>query len=102
MTDEAKWIELAKAEDEAFFRGDLVLSLPEVSYTADEMWEALMDMFRTSIAIQDEMRRHFDSLPGLDQIRLFDALVASGVRSWEWWFNVLLADQEPLPEGIFD
>jgi hypothetical protein len=44
----------------------------------------------------------FDSLPGLDQIRLFDALVASGVRSWEWWFNVLLADQEPLPEGIFD
>lgn len=102
MIDEAKWIELAKAEDEAFFKGDLVLSLPEGSYTADEMWEVLMDMFRTSIAIQDEMRRHFDRLPGLDQIRLFDALVASGVKSWEWWFNVLLADQEPLPEGIFD
>ena len=100
MIDETKWIELAKAEDEAFFKGDLVLSLPEGSYTADEMWEVLMDMFRTSIAIQDEMRRHFDSLPGLDQIRLFDALVASGVRSWEWWFNVLLADQEPLPEGM--
>ena len=102
MIDETKWIELAKAEDEAFFKGDLVLSLPEGSYTADEMREVLMDMFRTSIAIQDEMRRHFDSLLGLDQIRLVDALVASGVRSWEWWFNVLLADQEPIPEGLLD
>ena len=102
MIDEAKWIELAKAEDEAFFKGDLVLSLPEGSYTADEMWEIVMEMFRTTIAIQDEMRKDFESLPGLDQIKLFDALVASGVRSWQWWFDVLLGDQEPLSEGIFD
>ena len=57
MIDEAKWIELAKAEDEAFFRGDLVLSLPEGSYTADEMWEVLMDMFRTSIRTGPAKRR---------------------------------------------
>ena len=93
MFDEAKTLELARTEDFAYFKGDLVLSLPRGSYTAEEMWEVAMEMLRTSIAIQDEMRRHFESLPGLDQIRLFDALVASGVRSWEWWFNVLLADE---------
>lgn len=102
MFDGAKMLELVQAEDEAYFRGDLVLSLPKGSYTAEEMWEIVMDMFRTTIAIQDEMRRHFESLPGLDQIRLFDALCESGVRTPEWWFNVLLADQEPLPEGFLD
>ena len=66
------------------------------------MWEVIKEMFRTTIAIQQEMRRHFESLPGLDQIRLFDALVESGVKSFDWWFNVLLADEEPLPEGILD
>ena len=102
MIDEKHWLELAQAEDLAYFRGDLVLSLPEGSYTAEEMWEVLMDMFRTSIAIQDEIRRHFESLPGIDQIRLFDALCASGVKTPEWWFNVLLAEQDPLPEGFWD
>lgn len=102
MFDEAKMLELAQAEDMAYFKGDLVLSLPKGSYTVEEMWEVVKEMFRTTIAIQDEMRRDFESLPGLNQIRLFDALCLSGVKSPEWWFNVLLADQEPLPEGIFD
>lgn len=102
MIDEKRWLELAQAEDEAYFKGDLVLSLPEGSYTAAEMWDVVMEMFKTTIAIQDEMRRDFESLPGLDQIRLFDALYLSGVKSPEWWFNVLLAEQEPLPEGTFD
>ncbi len=102
MFDKDKMLELVQAEDYAYYKGDLVLSLPKGSYTVDEMWDILMEMFKTSIAIQDEMRRHFESLPGLDQIHLFEALCESGVRTPEWWFNVLLADQEPLPEGIFD
>ena len=56
----------------------------------------VMDMFRTSIAVERE-RREFESHTPLVQIKLFDALVASGERPWEWWFNVLLADQEILP-----
>lgn len=65
MIDEKHWLELVQAEDLAYFRGDLVLSLPKGSYTSEEMWEILMDMFRTIIAIQDEMRRGFESLPCL-------------------------------------
>ncbi|MDO4796699.1 MAG: hypothetical protein Q4A01_01630 [Coriobacteriales bacterium] len=102
MFDKNKMLELVRAEDEAYFRGDLVLSLPEGSYNSEEMWSILMGMFKTSIAIEDEMRRHFESLPGLDQTHMFDALCESGVRNPEWWFNVLLADREPLPEGVFD
>lgn len=88
MIDERHWLELAKAEDEAYFKGDLVLSLPKGSYTVEEMWEVVKEMFRTTIAIHDAMRADFESL--------------SGVKSPEWWFNVLLAEQEELPEGILD
>ncbi|MEE0028498.1 MAG: hypothetical protein U0J70_12980 [Atopobiaceae bacterium] len=42
------------------FKGDLVFDLPKGSYTTEEMWDTLVDMFRASIAIQDEMRRHFE------------------------------------------
>lgn len=34
MTDEKKWQELIQVEDEAYFKGDLVLSLPEGSQSA--------------------------------------------------------------------
>ena len=99
MIDEKRWIELTQAEDEAYFKGDLMLSLPQGSYTAEEMWDILTDMFRATIAIQDEMRRDFESLSGLEQVRIFDALCLSGVKSPERWFNVVLAEQEPLPDG---
>ena len=55
-----------------------------------------MGMLRTSAAIEQEMRREFESHTPLEQIQLFDALVASGTRPWEWWFNVLLGDPEPM------
>ena len=102
MIDEKKWHELIQAEDEAYFKGDLVLSLPEESYSAEEMWDVVMDMFGTSIAVEQEMRRELESHTPLEQIKLFDALVASGTRPWEWWFNVLLADQEPIQEGMLE
>lgn len=50
------------------------------------------DMFKTSIAVEQEIRREFESHTPFEQIRLFDALVASGKSPWEWWFNVLLGD----------
>lgn len=46
MTDKKKWQEIIQVEDEAYFKGDLVLSLPEGSYPAEEMWEVVMDMLR--------------------------------------------------------
>ena len=102
MIDERHWLELAQAEDEAYFKGDLVLSLPKGSYTVEEMWEVVKEMFRTTIAIHDAMRADFESLPGPQQVKLFDELCLSGVKSPECWFNVLLAEQEELPEGILD
>ena len=39
MTDKKKWQEIIQVEDEAYFKGDLVLSLPEGSYSVEKMWE---------------------------------------------------------------
>lgn len=57
-------LELMQAEEYACYKGDLVISLPEGSYTTEEMWSIIMEMLKTSITIQDKMRRHFESLPG--------------------------------------
>lgn len=53
-----------------YFKGDIVLSLPDGSCNAEEMWNILMDKFKMSITIEDEMRRRSESLLGLDQTPL--------------------------------
>lgn len=43
MIDKDKMLELAQAEDYAYYKGDLVLSLPRGSNTTEEMWDILME-----------------------------------------------------------
>ncbi len=43
------------AEEFAYFKGDMVLDSPE-PYTAEEMWEVIMEMFTTTIVVRDAMR----------------------------------------------
>lgn len=62
MIDEEHFQELIRVEGEVFFKGDLVLSLPKGSYSAEEMRDIVMDMFKTSIAVQQEPRRDFEKL----------------------------------------
>lgn len=83
MLDKDKMLKLVQAEDCTYYKSNLVLSLPKGSYTVDEIWDILKEMFKTSIAIEDEIRRHFESLPGLDQVHLYDARCESGVCSPE-------------------
>lgn len=45
----SNWDELCQAEELAYFKGDMVLDSPE-SYTAEEMWNATIEMFEASIA----------------------------------------------------
>lgn len=59
-------------------------------------------MIYTFIAIEDEMRRHFESLLGLGRIHLYDALCESGMKTPEWWFNVLLTERVPLHVSFLD
>lgn len=91
MTD--KWQELCMAEELAYFKGDMVLDSPE-SYTVEEMWEVVMEMFETTIAIQDAMHEDFMSHTPEERQKLLEELCASGIRTPEWWKNTLLGYEE--------
>ncbi|WP_261429399.1 hypothetical protein [Xiamenia xianingshaonis] len=59
MMYEARMTELTQAEDFAYFRGDLCLSIPE-SYSLEEKKEICEEMLSTSQAIEDAMRADFE------------------------------------------
>ena len=46
----SNWNELCQAEEFAYFKGDMVLDSPE-SYTAEEMWDVVMEMLEATIAV---------------------------------------------------
>lgn len=56
----SNWDELCQAEELAYFNEDMVLSSPE-SYTAEEMWEVVMEMLEATIAVQNAMHEDFMS-----------------------------------------
>lgn len=93
--NEAKMTELTQAEDMAFFRADLCLYSPE-SYSLEEKREICNDMFKTSKAIQDEMRADFEQLPPDARAKLLDMLCPSGVESPQWWWDVHVGEGDPL------
>ncbi|MBR3317357.1 MAG: hypothetical protein IKG21_06035 [Atopobiaceae bacterium] len=87
------WDELCQAEELAYFKGDMVLDSPE-SYTAEEMWDVVMEMFEATIAVQDAMHEDFMSHIPEERQALLDACVGSGTASEEWWKNTLLGYEE--------
>lgn len=96
MMNEAKMTELTQAEDMAFFRADLCLYSPE-SYSLEEKREICNDMFKTSKAIQDEMRADFEQLPPDARAKLLDTLCPSGVESPQWWWGARWRRRPALP-----
>ena len=44
------WDERCQAEELAYFKGDMVLDSPEC-YTAEEMWDVVMEMLEATIAV---------------------------------------------------
>lgn len=96
MINEAKMTELTQAEGMAYFRADLCIYSPE-SYSLDEKKEICNDMMSASKAVlADAMREDFEQLPPDARAKLLDMLCASGVKSPQWWWDVLVGDGGPL------
>ena len=95
MMNEAKMTELTQAEEMAYFRADLCLYSPE-SYSLDEKKEICNDRTATSKATLAAMREDFQSYPPELSAKLLDMLCASGVESPQWWWDVLVGDEDPL------
>lgn len=84
-----KWEGLERAEDHAYFMGELVEISPE-SFTLEEKREILRDMIVSSTAIENAMRDDFAALGEAEQTRLIDALTADGFRDHGWWYEALV------------
>ena len=78
----SNWHELCMAESLAYFKGDMVLYSPE-SYTAEEMWQVVMEMFEVTIAVQEAMHEDFISHAPKERQALLDACVGSNTASEE-------------------
>ena len=89
----SNWDELCQAEELAYFKGDMVLDSPE-SYTAEEMWDVVMEMLEATIAVQDAMHEDFMSHTPEERQALLDACIGSDTASEEWWNNTLLGYEE--------
>lgn len=70
-------IELNQAEDMAYLRADLCLYSP-------------------GIYMLDAMREGFESMPPELRSKLLDMLCAPSAESLQWWWDVLVADGDPL------
>lgn len=100
MTNDDKYKLLLEEHEIAYFKGDLVTSMPE-GYTLEEMREISQAMDASTQAIDDALRADFGLLPPEAQAKLLDMLAGSNVESREWWEKVLMGFEVPdiAPKG---
>ena len=91
--------ELTQNEAVAYFRADLCLSDPD-NYTLEEKREICEQMESTSKAIEDAMKKDFESLPPEFRVKLLDMLCASGCESEKFWKDLLLGEMPDSAEDL--
>ena len=80
----------------AYFKADLCLSDPD-NYSLDEKREICEQMESSSKAIEDAMKRGFESLSPEARVKLLDMLCASGCESERFWKDLLLGE---MPDSV--
>lgn len=93
------WTALQQAEDMAYFRAEACLFSPE-SYSLEEKREICEQMESSSKAIEDAMKKDFESLPPEFRVKLLDMLCASGCMTPEWWKSTLFGEMPDSVEEI--
>lgn len=90
--------QLIEDEAMAYFRANVCLGSPQ-SFTLDEKREICEQMESTSKAIEDAMKKDFESLPPEFRLKLLDMLCASGCMTPEWWKSTLFGE---MPDSVED
>ena len=94
MSDKTNMDNLVQAEDMAYFRADLCVYSPE-SYTLEEKKQICNDMISSTKAMLDAMRADFERYESERRAALLDALCRSGVKTPQWWRDVLVGEGDP-------
>ena len=93
------WTALQQAEDMAYFRAEACLFSPE-SYSLEEKREICEQMDSTGKAIEDAMKKDFESLPPEFRMKLLDMLCASGCESEKFWKELLFGEMPDCPDQV--
>ena len=96
MVSQVNVNQLCEDNELAFFRADVCLGSPE-SFSLEEKAAICEDMDATNKAIEDAIRKDFESLPPEFQGKLLDMLCASGCMTPEWWRETLFG---PMPGSV--
>lgn len=99
MISKAKVNQLCEDNELAFFRADVCLGSPE-SFSLEEKAAICEDMDATNKAIEDAIRKDFESLSPEFQARLLDMLCASGCMTSDWWKETLLGKMPDSPHDL--
>ena len=96
MISQAKVNQLCEDNELAFLRADVCLGSPE-SFSLEEKAAICEEMDATNKAIEDAIRKDFESLPPEFQGKLLDMLCASSCMTPEWWRETLFG---PMPGSV--
>ena len=91
--------QLIEDEAMAYFRADVCLGSPQ-SFSLDEKREICEQTESTSKAIEDAMKKDFESLPPAFRVKLLDMLCASGCESEKFWKDLLLGEMPDSAEDL--
>ena len=96
LVADKQWEELAIDHETKYLRADVCLGSPE-SFSLEEKAAICEDMDATNKAIEDAIRKDFESLPPEFQGKLLDMPCASGCMTPEWWRETLFG---PMPGSV--
>lgn len=99
MTNQAQYDKLIEDNELAFFRADVCLGSPE-SFSLEEKAAICEDMEATNKAIEDAIRKDFESLPPEFQNKLLDMLYVSGCMTPELWKETLFGTMPDSPSEL--
>ena len=99
MLNPEKLNALLNAQDMAFFRGQLFQESPE-SFTLEEQKQVINDMILTTQALYNAYREDFAEWPESERIDFFEDLRINYPKGFDWWFDILLGDGDPVFDHI--
>lgn len=85
----------------AYFRADVCIGSPQ-SFSLAEKREICEQMASTSKAIEDAMKKDFETLHSELRVRLLDMLCASDSMCEEYWQDLLLGEMPDSPAQLLE
>ena len=95
-TTDTNWNKLAEEHEIAHFRADVCLGSPQ-SFSLDEKRQICESIDASASAIDEAMRKDFQSWPPQAQARMLDLLQKADPGNFGWWLHTLVGETPDAP-----